>query len=40
MFYVGFGSISGLVHLFARLPSIVRSVAIISIAIVLVFPLR
>ena len=40
MLYVGFGSISGLVHLIARLPSVVKPVAISLIAVALVAPLR
>jgi hypothetical protein len=40
MLYVGFGSVSGLVHLIARLPSAVRAVAIVWIAVVLVASFR
>ena len=40
MLYVGFGSISGLVHLIARIRLAVRPVAIFVIATVLVTPLR
>jgi hypothetical protein len=40
MLYVGFGSISGLVHLIARLPSVGRVVAILLIGVALVAPLR
>jgi hypothetical protein len=40
MFYVGFGSISGMVHLIARLPSVGRAVVVLAITAALVAPLR
>ena len=40
MLYVGFGSISGMVHLIARFPSVGRAVAVLLIATALIVPLR
>jgi len=40
MLYVGFGSISGVVHLIARLSSIGRAVAMLVIVAMLLVPIR
>ena len=40
MLYVGFGSISGMIHLIARLPAIGRAVAILLIVTALIAPVR
>jgi hypothetical protein len=40
MLYVGFGSISGMVHLIARLPAVGRVAALLLIAAALVVPVR
>jgi hypothetical protein len=40
MLYVGFGSISGIVHLIARLPSLGRAIVILLIAATLAVPIR
>lgn len=40
MLYVGFGSISGMVHLIARLPLIGRAAVVLLVAAVMVVHLR
>jgi hypothetical protein len=40
MFYLGFGSISGMIHLIARLPVIGRAAAIFLIVTAMIAPVR